>query len=134
MPLGHTTIGISPGKTLNFSIENLAAGIGLGIEPLMRVTVAGEEVLEPQHIAVVGPADDDRTARTGFQEAHAAQDQRAHDALAELGLGDEQRAQLRRRDDDDVDRLARDGVDQGRTAAKLRQLTHETAGLVGHDQ
>ncbi len=68
------------------------------------------------------------------EQAHAAQDQRAHDALAELGLGDEQGAQLRRRDDDDLDRLARDGVDQRRTAAKLRQLTHEAAGLVGHDQ
>ena len=60
------------GQDAEFLDENLAAGIGLGIEPLMRVTVAGEEVLEPQHIAVVGPADDDRTARTGFQEAHAA--------------------------------------------------------------
>ena len=67
--------------------QHLAAGIRFWIEPLMRMTVAGEEVLQPQHVAVVGPADDDRAAGAGFQQAHAAQDQRAHDALAELGLG-----------------------------------------------
>ena len=100
----------------------------------MRMAVAGEEALQPQHVAVVGPADDDRAAGAGFQQAHAAQDQRAHDALAELGLGNEQGAQLRRRNDDDLDRLACDGVDQGRTAAKLRQLAHEASGLMGHDQ
>ena len=46
----------------------------------------------------------------------------------------EQGAQLRRGNDDDLDRLACDGVDQGRTAAKLRQLAHEASGLMGHDQ
>ena len=100
----------------------------------MRMTVTGEEVLQPQHVAVVGPADNDRTARAGFQQAHAAQDQRAHDALAKLGLGNEQGAQLRRRNDDDPDRFGCDGVDEGRTTAKLRQLAHEASGLMGHDQ
>ena len=59
---------------------------------------------------------------------------RAHDALAKLGLGNQQCAQLRRRNDDGLDRLACDGIDQGRPAAKLRQLAHEASGLVGHDQ
>ena len=75
LPFGHTTSGNSSGVDAELLDQHLAAGIGLRIEPLMRMTVAGEEVLQPQHVAVVGPADDDRAARAGFQQAHAAQDQ-----------------------------------------------------------
>ena len=41
-----------------------------------------------------GSADQHRAARAGLDQRDAAQDQRAHDALAEIGLGDDQRAQL----------------------------------------
>ena len=74
-------------------------GIGFGIEALIADGRCGEETPQPQHVAVVGAADDDRAAGPRLQQADAAQDQRAHDALAELGLRDQQRAQPFRRDD-----------------------------------
>ena len=43
------------------------------------------------------PPDQHRPAGAGLDQPDAAQDQRAHDALAEVGLGDDQRAQLLRR-------------------------------------
>ena len=73
------------------SSRAFAPGVGLGVEPLMRMAVARQEAFEPQHVAVVGAADDHRPARAGLEQADAAQDQRAHDALAELGLRDQQR-------------------------------------------
>ena len=57
------------------------------------MAVAGEETLQPQHVGIVGAADDHRPAGAGLQQADAAQDQRAHDALAELGLLHQQVAQ-----------------------------------------
>ena len=65
---------------------------------------------------------------------HAAQDQRAHDPLAEFGLLDQQIAQPPRRNDQRLDRLFRHPVDQRRAARQLRQLAHERARPVGHDQ
>ena len=43
-----------------------------------------------------GAADDHRPAGADLEQADAAQDQRAHDPLAELGLGDQQSAQIAR--------------------------------------
>jgi hypothetical protein len=56
--------------------------IGLGIETLMRMAVAAQETLQPQHVAVAGAAHDHRSAGSGLEQADAAQDQRTHDALA----------------------------------------------------
>ena len=56
----------------------------------MRMTVATEEVLEPEHVAVAGAPDDHGTAAAGLDQPDATQDQGAHDALAEVGLGDQQ--------------------------------------------
>ncbi len=91
-----------------------AARVVLGIERLERMAVAPQEALQPQHVAAAGASDDDRSAGAGLEQPHAAQDQRAHDALAKLGLGDEQRAQLLGRNDQRLDGLDRETVDQGR--------------------
>ncbi len=64
----------------------------------------------------------------------APQDQRAHDALAELGLRDQQRPQLVRWDDQGLDRSLRVGVDQSGPARQLRELAHERAGAMGDDR
>ena len=68
-----------------------------------------------------------------FDQADAAQDQRAHDPLAELGLGDQQGAQPVGRDRDRLDVGQRLRVDQRRPARQLGELAHEIAALVGDD-
>jgi len=44
------------------------ARIGLGVEALMRMPVAGQEPLEAQNIAVIGAADNDRAAGAAFRQ------------------------------------------------------------------
>ena len=98
------------------------------------MAVAAQENREPQDIAVAGRADDDRAAGAGFEQSDPAQDQGAHDALAELGFADQQRAQLLRRNDQRLDRLGRAGIDERGPARKLGEFAHEVAGTVRDDQ
>ena len=70
-------------------------------------------------------ADQHRTAGAALDQADPAQDQRAHDALAELGLGDQQRAQLLRRDQQRLDVALGMAVDQREAAGKLADLGEE---------
>jgi hypothetical protein len=98
------------------------------------VRVASEKTFQPQHIRVVGAADDDRAAGPAPQQKHAAQDQGAHDPLTKLGLFHQEIAQPRRRNDQGFDRLCRHAVDKGRPARQLGQLSHKGARPVGHDQ
>ena len=99
----------------------------LRVHPLKRMPVAGEEALEPKRVAVADMADDDGAAGAIFQDADPAQDQRTHDPLAELGFGDQERAQPFRWNVEGADRLAGVTVDQRRTARKLRQLSDHRA-------
>ena len=99
--------------------------VGLGIEALMGMAVAGEKSVQPQHVAIVGAADDDRPAGARLDQPDAAQDQGAHDPLAELGFRDQQRAQPVRRDDQSLDRSVRVGIDQDGPARELSELAHE---------
>ena len=96
--------------------QGLRTRIGLWVEPLMRMPVAGQKAFEAQNIGVVGAADDYRAAGTGIEQGNPAQDQGAHDALAELGLFDHQIAQPARRDDERLDSFRGNGVDQRRAA------------------
>jgi hypothetical protein len=114
--------------------QGLGVRIGIGIESQMRMAVAAQKALQPQHVGMPGSSDDHRAAGAGFEEADAAQDQRAHDALAEFRLGDQQRAQSIGLDDQRLDGPARNGVDQGRPAGKLRELAQEGAGSMGDDR
>ena len=93
-----------------------------------------KKALEPQHVAVVGTADDDRSADAGLEQADAAQDQRPHDPLAEIRFRDQQRPEPVRRDEQGLHRPSRIGVHQGRPARQLRQFAHERARVVGDDQ
>ena len=58
---------------------------------------------------------------------------RAHDALAEIGFGDQQGAQPLRRNGDGFDVGQRRLVDEIRPAGQLRELAHEIAALVRDD-
>jgi hypothetical protein len=50
----------------------------------MRMTVALEKALQPQHVAVLGAAHDHRSAGSSLDQADTAQDEGAHDPLSEL--------------------------------------------------
>jgi hypothetical protein len=71
----------------------VGALVELGIEPLMGVRAAGKKAFEPEHVRMVGAADDDRAAGPRPQQKHAAQDERTHDPLPELRFLDEEIAQ-----------------------------------------
>ena len=71
----------------------------------MRMTVATEKTLQPEHIGIVGAANDDRTAGPDFEQADAPKDQSTHDPFAKFGFGNQQCTQPLRRDDQGLDRL-----------------------------
>jgi len=96
--------------------QRLRTRIGLRVQKLVRMPVSGKESFEPQHVAVVGTADDYRPACTRLDQANAAQDKGAHDALAQFGLFHQKIPQPARRDDKCQDGLLGAGIDQGRAA------------------
>jgi len=59
------------------------------IEQMMRIAVAGEKSLQANDAARVRGADQHRAADPALDQADPAQDQRAHDALAEIGFRDQ---------------------------------------------
>ena len=67
-------------------------------------------------------------ARVIFQKPDPAQDQRANDALAEIGLGDDQRAQLVRRDEQRLEVVLRMRIDERVAAGERRNLGDEVTG------
>src|SRR5205814_5274368 len=85
-------------------------------------------------IAVAGAADDYRAAGASIEESNPAQDQGAHDALAELGLFDHQIPQPPRRDNERLGGFGGNGIDQRRAAGQLRKLAHERARTMPHDR
>jgi hypothetical protein len=100
----------------------------------MGMAVASEKTIKPKHVAVVGTADDDRSADTRLEQANAAQDQRAHDPLSEVGFGNQQRSEALWRDEQGLNRPSRMGVHQSRPSHQLSQFTHERTGVVDNDQ
>ena len=119
-----------PGIDMETLDQGLGFGVDVGVEQLLRLTVTAQKDLQPQHVAIVGAADDDRAAGAGLQQPDAADDQGPHDALAELGFGNQQGAQPVRRDDQGLHRLLRGDVCQRRPSGQLRELTYEFAGTV----
>jgi len=107
--------------------------IGLGVQPLVGMAVAAEKTFKPKHIGVLRTTHDNRPAGAGLKQTDPTQNQRAHDPLAKLCFGDQQRAQFFRRDDECFDLRLRMGVDESRSARKLRQLAHERSRPMGHD-
>jgi hypothetical protein len=76
-------------------------------------------------------ADDHRPAHPRLQETDAAQNEGAHDPLAEFRLGDQQCPQSIWRDDQGLDGFARARIRQRRSPAELRQLAQELASATG---
>src|SRR5690242_18447822 len=98
------------------------------------MTVATEKAFQSQHVAILGPAENDRPAYSGFQDSHATQDQGAHDALAKLGFRNHQRAQPHRRDDECLYWLLRNRVHERWTARQKRQFPQKVSRTVDTDR
>ena len=101
----------------------------IGIDHAEGNPVAFEEVRQPRHVRGLERPDEHRASEADLDQRHAAQDERAQDALAELGLGDEQRPQRLRRNDDRLHVADRPGVDraQVRPSGELPELGHDLA-------
>ena len=61
-----------------------------GIELVVRMPVAREKPREPQDVRTARATDDHRSADAALEQADPAQDEGAHDALAQLRLPHEQ--------------------------------------------
>ena len=88
----------------------------------MRKAVAGEKALQANDAAGILWPDQHRAADPALDQADPAQDQRAHDALAEIGFGDQQRAQSLRRNQERFDVALGMAVDQRDAAGELADL------------
>ena len=66
--------------------------------PRLGLVAASDLQLRQEHVAIVRRTDDDGSAGTGLKHPDATQDEGAHDALAELGFGNEQGTQAFPRD------------------------------------
>ena len=92
-----------------------------------------EEVTEPDDVTRKCGAHEHRAARTGLDQCHAAQDQRAHDLLAECRFGDQQIMNLLAGDEQRLDCIDARCVHERGPAGKLTQLAGERAGaMVDH--
>src|SRR3954469_10069219 len=100
----------------------------------MRLTVATQKVLQAQHVRIIDRSDNDRAARSAFEQADTAQNQGAHDALAEVCLLHHQVAQSIGGNDQRVDRLARLNVNKGGASRKLREFARELSRTMGDDR
>src|SRR5439155_18188522 len=100
----------------------------------MRMPVAVEESFQPKNVAMVRAADDHRSADVAFEKTDAAQDERAHDALPQLGFRHQDVTQLVRRNDQSLDWPRRVRVHQRRAARELGELAHERARAVRDDR
>src|SRR5690242_17675758 len=96
------------------------------------MAVAPKEIGEPKDVRVVLVADDDWSS-TALDQADAAQNQGAHQLLAEIGFGNQQGAEAIGRNRYRLDIGQRFLIDEVRTPRKLGELAHEIAALVGDD-
>src|SRR5262245_50806681 len=87
-----------------------------------------EEALKAYDLGTAWRTDQDRPTRAGVHEAEAPQNQRAHDPLADLGLRDDERSKLFRRNDKRLHVGDRVRIDQRRLARQLADLGGEIPG------
>ena len=79
---------------------------------MMRIAVAGEKALKPDHVRGARRADQHGAGRAALEQGHPPKDERPHDALAEIGFGDQERTQAFGRDQQRLDVALRRSVDK----------------------
>ena len=94
-PLGQIISGSSSGCTPKRSTARARFLVGGGVEHRVRIGVARQKTLQPHQVGRAGPADQQRADAAILDQRDAAQDEGAHDDLAELGRTDHQRADVR---------------------------------------
>jgi hypothetical protein len=100
----------------------------------MRVPVSLQERLQPQHLGGIRLADQHRPLLRPPDEPDATKDQRAHDSLTQVGLGDDQCAQLRGRDEERLGVLFGVAVHERVAPGELRDLADKLAGALARDR
>src|SRR5260370_23820876 len=101
---------------------------------MMRKTVAGEKSLEANDSTGIRSPDQHRAADAALDQVDPAQDQRAHDALAEIGFGDQQRPQFIRRNQKRFDVALGMAIDQRDAARELADFGEELTGPLIDDR
>ena len=126
-PSGQTTKGNPPARSAYLWITSLASGLLGRIEQMVRNAVPSEKALEPDHIRRALRANENRAREPGLKQSHPAKNERPHDALAELGFGDQERTQTFGRNEQGLDvalcRAVRDRRAPGKLAGVSRELT-----------
>ncbi len=132
-PPGQSTIGHSPGGTWKRSSRALASASWSESSTMRGWPLRARKPSSrrtsgwPAGPTITGPPP------PLLDQAHPAQDQGAHDPLAEFGLADQQGAQPFGTHHQGVHGSLGAGVDQRRAAGELGQLAHERPGRVGDD-
>jgi len=127
----HRTVGADRQRLIRRGAVLLVQGRGVpvlgDVQHMVGKGVAVQEALQPQHAGRARVADQHQAGGSALHQGHAAQDQGAHQALAQVGLGDDQRAQLLGRQQQGLDLALGDAVHQGRPAGQLADLAAELA-------
>ena len=128
LPIGTENDRQFPSVDVKALDQRLCTRIGLWVQSLVRMRVAGEENFEAQNIGMICTADDHGSTGSEPEKGDAAEDQGAHDAFAELSLLHQEIAQPARRNEEGLDRLLGVGIDQGRAARKLCKFAMNEPG------
>ena len=99
-----------------------------GIEHLKRAGVSGEKALQAQEVGTAGGPDENRPAGAHLDQGDSAQDERVHDPLADLGLGNQQGPQPVGRNEEHLYVADRARVHQRLAAGQLARFGNEVAG------
>jgi hypothetical protein len=108
-------------------------GVSGRIEQVVRIAIPGEKALNPDYVRGAGRADQDGAGGATLKQGHSSEDERAHDALAELRFGDQQRAQTLGGNEQALDIAPCCAVGDRRAPRKLTGLAREvTCALFDH--
>ncbi len=97
------------------------------VEHGVGVAVAAQEIGQAHQVGRAGGRHEHRAARPRLDQAHPAQDQRPHQPLAQVRLGDHHGAQAIGRDQQRLDLADRVPVHEGGEAGELADLGEEPA-------
>ncbi len=103
-------------------------GVFIRIKEAMRIGVAEQKVLKPYNFGACSMADQHRAAGARLDQHGSPQDQRPHESFAKFRLGDHQRPDPIRRNEDCLDVVRCDRIDQRRLAGELPEFRKEMPG------